>query len=378
MSEFTRFHATGIAWKQTPQGILIESTGMERTPGAPRTVTAIYQRFGAEIDQAASEARVPPPLLVATIATESNGRSDAVRFEPGYVDEYTTPHKVSSGLMQTLLSTASATLQMSIGIETLKDPLTSLRAGALYIARQARATALDPVLVAAAYNAGGLYLQTGAQNRWKLRQFPLGSGAHIDRFVRFYNDAVSALGPATNTKMRVMPSSPVPATTGSPEIHFAQQDKSALVSQYVISLMRELLRRSHNPRLLVTSTLRDPSEQARVMYQNCEKKGADSQLRLYGAPGRSVVNVYAQAKSEGLNATDIIARMRDQILRLGPYKVSHHCGDPTKLAVLDIAPSSLANPQAFITAARADPRIAKTLVPPDDPAIHIEIPLTLH
>lgn len=377
MAELTRFDPSGVGWKLTAQGVFVEGTGVERTSGAPRTVTSICERFHAEIDHASAETGVPVLLLIATVATETGGRADAVRFEPGYVDEGSTPHRVSSGLMQTLLSTASSMLQMSVGIEALKDPLLSLRAGALYIAHQSKKTGLDPVLVPAAYNAGGLYLQTSIKNRWKLRQYPIGTGAHVDRFIRFYNDAVAVLGTARSAKLPGQgPPQPLASVANGAEVRFSNPAKAAFVPGYAISVVQELLRRSGNPRALITSTLRDPVEQARVMYQNCEKKGADSQLALYGAPGRAVVRVYIQAKEQGLGATDTIARMRDEILRLGPYNVSHHAGDPTKLAVLDIAPSSLSNPQRFIDAARSEKRVTKVLVPPNDPAIHIEIPLT--
>ncbi|HEU4534292.1 MAG TPA: hypothetical protein VFS00_09250, partial [Polyangiaceae bacterium] len=60
-------------------------------------------------------------------------------------------------------------------------------------AKQKSKTSFDPPLVAAAYNAGGLYAQNGPANRWKLRQFPIGTGAHCNRFVKFYNDAVVVL-----------------------------------------------------------------------------------------------------------------------------------------------------------------------------------------
>jgi hypothetical protein len=47
--------------------------------------------------------------------------------------------------------------------------------------------------VACAYNAGGIYPNDGPDNRWKMRQYPIGSGAHADRFVRWFNDCVYAM-----------------------------------------------------------------------------------------------------------------------------------------------------------------------------------------
>ena len=42
--------------------------------------------------------------------------------------------------------------------------------------------------MACAYNAGGVYQQNGAENRWRMRQYPIGTGAHADRFVAWFND----------------------------------------------------------------------------------------------------------------------------------------------------------------------------------------------
>src|SRR5207253_652812 len=119
--------------------------------------------------------RVPCALIVATICTESGGKADAVRLEPGYVSDEQTPHKVSPGLMQTLISTARETMQMSFDRSWLLQPGNSILAGSSYIARQASLTGFDPPLVAAAYNAGKLAYQNGGQNRWKLRRFPIGT-----------------------------------------------------------------------------------------------------------------------------------------------------------------------------------------------------------
>jgi hypothetical protein len=96
--------------------------------------------------------------------------------------------------MQTLLSTAREALAMSFDRAYLLDPQHSIQAGGAYLRRQVRVTGFDPPLVAAAYNAGRLAHQSGSANRWKLRQFPIGTGAHCDRFVRFFNDAVFVLG----------------------------------------------------------------------------------------------------------------------------------------------------------------------------------------
>ncbi|GMU83358.1 MAG: hypothetical protein AMXMBFR47_32280 [Planctomycetota bacterium] len=366
-TEFCRIQSDGVGWKVTQHGVFVEGSGIERTPGPPRTVSAIRNNFDAAIGHAAAESGVPVEILVAVAATESGGRADAVAVDPGFQDEFTTPQRIRSGLMLTRLSTAREALQQSVGAAALADPVLSARAAALRIAAQSSATRLDPVLVAAAYNSGSLSRQNSPNNRWRLRQYPLGTSQYVDRFVRFYNDAVA---------VSRLPSLPVTIGRSTAEVRFASSVAAARVPGFALAVLRELLRVSGNPRAVVTSTLRNPDDQARVMYANCLRHGPESQLKLYGAPGRAVVREFIAARDAGLSAEAIVSRMRDAIVKQGPYSVSHHAGDPNKLAVLDIAPSSLNSPTRFIAAARTDRRISKTLIPPQDPAIHLEIPLT--
>jgi soluble lytic murein transglycosylase-like protein len=66
----------------------------------------------------------------------------------------------------------------------LRDPAISIEAGARYIRSQRPKTDFEPPLVAAAYNAGSL--RESSANRWHLAS----TAEHLDRFVKFYNDAV--------------------------------------------------------------------------------------------------------------------------------------------------------------------------------------------
>lgn len=137
-------------------------------------------------------------MIVATIATESAGgdlNRDHVRCarreEPGYVSDVETPHKVSIGPMQLLISTAREALHDErLTAVDLMDAGRNIRAGTSYIAQEARITKLGPPLVAAAYNAGGLYTEDMPGNRWRLRCFPVGTGAYINRFVLWFNDCM--------------------------------------------------------------------------------------------------------------------------------------------------------------------------------------------
>jgi hypothetical protein len=185
----------GVTWRLAKGGVIVgDEASPRRTGGEPQTLTRIWQAFRAPIEKCASAYGVPAELILATIATESGGRPDSVREEPGYTSDEATPNRVSPGLMQTLISTARETLnEPGLTRAQLLDPETSIRAGTAYIRRQAGQTNFDPPLVACAYNAGGLYRQDGEQNPWKLRQYPIGTGKHADRFVAWFGDALAVL-----------------------------------------------------------------------------------------------------------------------------------------------------------------------------------------
>jgi len=150
----------------------------------------------------------------------------------------------------------------------------------------------------------------------------------------------------------------------------------AKVSAYSRKVIEEILNKSGVPQIMVTSTARTANEQARIMYENIERHGLDHQKKLYGPYGDKVLEVYSRLKTQGKSKTEIIERMRIKISSLGPGKVSRHAGDPNKLNVIDIAPSSinLAVRKKFENAVKSDPRVSKFLAPPGDPAYHIEIP----
>jgi soluble lytic murein transglycosylase-like protein len=89
--------------------------------------------------------------------------------------------------MQTLISTATSVLGRPVSHIELLDPDVSIEAGTRYIAQEAAKTRLDPPVVACAYNAGGVYPEPSAGNRWRMRQYPIGTSAHADRFVAYFN-----------------------------------------------------------------------------------------------------------------------------------------------------------------------------------------------
>ena len=135
---------------------------------------------------------VPVELIIATSATETGGNPEKIRIEPGFISDARTPHRVSPGLMQTLISTARDALAGESGEAIdrtwLLVPDNSIRAGTAYMAHQRRKTGFDPPKVACAYNAGSVIRNNSPDNRWKMKQFPIGSSEHADRFVRWFND----------------------------------------------------------------------------------------------------------------------------------------------------------------------------------------------
>ena len=183
-----------VRWCLTAAGVSIDDTAPEGTPGEPKTVKRVWNDYGISIRKWGQNFGVPVELIVATICTETSGRAEARREEPGYVSDMQTPHRVSTGLMQTLISTARDTLRID-GIDTdwLLVPDNSIRAGTAYIAAQATRTLFDPPVVACAYNAGGVYKNDGAENRWRMRQYPIGTGHHADRYVKWFNDCFKVL-----------------------------------------------------------------------------------------------------------------------------------------------------------------------------------------
>ena len=178
-----------VLWSLTEDGVSIENKPPLGTTGEPNTVIRIWDTYGLSIQRWSEALNVPTELIIATICTESGGNPAARREEPGYISEAQTPHRVSVGLMQTLISTAQSTLKLDqIDGQWLLDADNSIRAGTAYIAQQSRHTLYDPPVVACAYNAGGVYYNDSQQNRWRMRQYPIDSSKHADRYVEWFND----------------------------------------------------------------------------------------------------------------------------------------------------------------------------------------------
>jgi peptidoglycan L-alanyl-D-glutamate endopeptidase CwlK len=210
----------GIEWRYDQHGVYIRSHqgGNEplRTPGSPVTCQDIWYRFRPNIINAAQRYSIPPELLVMTIATET-----AIYRQVGYTGPSTFRWEAhvevkddpppflgdySAGPMQTLASTARWVIRQQNlnyepfqvapayrrrpdrpGSHPLYEAAINIDIGTAEIKQRWNTTGDDPVLVAAVYNAGGLYQNN--QNLWKLRSHH----DHIDRAVRWFGDACAVL-----------------------------------------------------------------------------------------------------------------------------------------------------------------------------------------
>jgi peptidoglycan hydrolase-like protein with peptidoglycan-binding domain len=204
LKEPHRRYGGSITWRLTARGVETEGKGIETTSGKPETVRRVCNDYRDAIETAARKTGVPVELIIATMCTESHSGSEhgvnprAERKEPGYVSDEATPHRVSYGLMQTLIATARQAMSQlktgsivsaaTIDREWLFKPANSIVAGAAYIALQAIRTQFDPPVVACAYNAGSVIHNDSARNRWRMKQYPIGADAHANRFIQWFND----------------------------------------------------------------------------------------------------------------------------------------------------------------------------------------------
>src|SRR5688500_9046729 len=158
------------------------------------------------------------------------------------------------------------------------------------------------------------------------------------------------------------------------EIKFGSNAKKENVTNFSLKVLEDILQAAGLSTALISSTARTPADQARVMFNNIVATSVVAQKKLYAAAGDLVIDEYVKAKAARKTPIEIKAAMEAKIISIGPTKVSHHAADPNILCVFDIAPSSIAKKAAFEKAVRADRRVKKFILPPVDPAYHLEIP----
>jgi len=195
LNEFHAKFPGGVRWRVGMQGLEIEGLGLV-LPGA-----AVQQRakhytdlYAPLFGKVSNDKRVPFELLAACALTEGAPihPETSIREEPGYISDEETPSRISAGFCQLLISTARSVMHNpKIDRAWLINPTNSLEACASYLLQLKPITGFDPVYAACAYNAGGLYQEALPGNRWRLRQYPRGTGAHANRFTENFNAVMS-------------------------------------------------------------------------------------------------------------------------------------------------------------------------------------------
>jgi peptidoglycan L-alanyl-D-glutamate endopeptidase CwlK len=200
----------GRPWRVDQHGVYLrDQSGGERrfrTDGNPVTCGAVVEVFGPQILKCSAKHGVPPELLIMTIATEVGSYRKygftgprTFRWEP-HIGDY------SAGPMQILGGTArEINQQMGLGYPEAFFPKFAARpdpppedlalyradvaldVGAAYIRNHMNRTGTNPILVAAAYNAGSL--RDDPENPWGLKCY----GNYFDQAAAWFGDACELL-----------------------------------------------------------------------------------------------------------------------------------------------------------------------------------------
>lgn len=213
----------GIEWRHDAHGVYVREHRGGRTPlrtdGDPVTARRIWALFREPILAASAKHGVPVPLILMVIATETAAYRRfgftgpfTFRWEPHVEVKDVTPPvfgDYSAGPMQVLATTARWVIRaqrldydafaVARAFERrpeppdalpMYDPAISIDLGAAVIRQRMAQTGDDPILVAAAYNAGSL--RRSAANAWHLHCY----GDHLDRAAKWYGDACFVLAEA--------------------------------------------------------------------------------------------------------------------------------------------------------------------------------------
>lgn len=108
-----------------------------------------------------------------------------------------------------------------------------------------------------------------------------------------------------------------------------------IVSPYAISVVKLALQTAGMPQAVITSTIRTPDEQARIMYKNA-KKNLTKQFQLYGSTGDEVLKVFED--NQNLTEPEIIKLMKEKIEALLKQnrRTSNHVVSETQYKTLNI------------------------------------------
>jgi hypothetical protein len=218
-------HVGGQEWRYDQHGVYTRdgrgNLSLWRTNGEPATCRDIFRLYGEQILSAATKHGVKPALIIMTIATETaEARAHrftgpaTFRWEAGVSNADVDPPftgSYSAGPMQCLAATTRELLVKfgaAFGLahqprivapalnpepipppaqHPLYDGATNIDIGTAEIRMRWAHTGDDPILLAAAFNAGGLYGKQGSS--WGLKA----RGDHLDRAARWFGDACAVL-----------------------------------------------------------------------------------------------------------------------------------------------------------------------------------------
>jgi len=155
-------------------------------------------------------------------------------------------------------------------------------------------------------------------------------------------------------------------------LSFRKNANENIVSDYTRDCLYRVMDATGDYSLSVTSTNRSAHDQARIMYENILRKGVQYQKKQYSNIHNRATTIYRagvqyqkkQYSNIGDQVIDVynvnmsreqnIAAMESKIKELGPERVSRHCGDYTKINVMDVAISSVNNRTSFENALKAN------------------------
>lgn len=223
-SDWHRFEGGSREWSFDARGISIRDAGVVSRPRweeSLRTMRSIMDLMGREVLDASAKHGLPPALVLMTIATESHVHirhgftgPKSFRWEPHIENRDVNPSDdgdYSAGPMQTLATTARWVIRdYGARFGLAYDPFVvaphyrqrpvpppagnplygypaNIDIGSAEIRVRLSKTGFDPILVAAAYNSGGL--RSTDANPWGLKV----TRDHLDRAARWYGDACALL-----------------------------------------------------------------------------------------------------------------------------------------------------------------------------------------
>jgi murein DD-endopeptidase MepM/ murein hydrolase activator NlpD len=215
----------GQEWRYDHRGVYLKSFGGGAVPlsweGHLSTMRRIHELMGNHVLAMSLKHKINPALIMMTIATETHFRANAgftgpgtFRWEPSPTNDDIKPKfkgSYSAGPMQTLAVTmrelivnhgktyglSYVPLKVAPAIRSkpakapAKHPLyeyvANIELGTAEIRMNKSKTGDDPILVAAAYNAGSL--KPSSANDWRIASH----GDHLNRSAKWYGDACAFL-----------------------------------------------------------------------------------------------------------------------------------------------------------------------------------------